>query len=103
MAKFRFTNKAVDDLSGIWNYTLETWSEKQADRYYEMLIGFCGDVANNPAIGKTYEDISEGLYGFIAGRHILFYRVILDDEIEIVRILHSSMDLKKRIKRSTNF
>lgn len=97
MAKFRFTNKAVKDLSDIWNYTLEAWSEKQADLYYEMLIGFCRDVANNPALGKNYEDIAEGLYGFIANRHIIFYRVITNDEIEVVRVLHGSMDLKNRI------
>ena len=23
----KFTNKAVEDLSSIWNYTCETWSE----------------------------------------------------------------------------
>ena len=34
MAKYRFTRKAVEDLSDIWHYTLETWSQKQADRYY---------------------------------------------------------------------
>ena len=47
MAKYRFTNKAVDDLSNIWNYTVETWSERQADLYYEMLIGFCQAFADN--------------------------------------------------------
>lgn len=27
MPKFNLTNKAVEDLSKIWNYTVETWSE----------------------------------------------------------------------------
>ena len=31
MAKFIITNKAVEDLSKIWNYTYEFWSENQAD------------------------------------------------------------------------
>lgn len=31
MAKYLLTNKAAEDLSGIWNYTFEAWSEKQAD------------------------------------------------------------------------
>ena len=38
MAKYHFTNKAIDDLSNIWEYTYDIWSEKQADLYYEMLI-----------------------------------------------------------------
>ena len=99
MAKFRFTNKAVDDLSSIWNYTFDVWSERQADLYYDMLIGFCQEIARNPlTIGKRYDRIDENIYGRRAGKHILFYRILSDDEIEIVRILHSSMDLKKRIK-----
>ena len=35
MAKYYFTNKAVEDLSDIWEYTAEAWSQKQADKYYE--------------------------------------------------------------------
>lgn len=97
MAKYRFTNKAAKDLSDIWNYTFEAWSERQADLYYHMLIEFCQHIADNPALGKNYEEISENLYGFIANKHIIFYRVISDNEIEVIRILHGSMDLKNRI------
>lgn len=38
MAKYSLTNKAVEDLSDIWNYTFDHWSERQADIYYQMLI-----------------------------------------------------------------
>ena len=38
MAKYNLTNKAVEDLAKIWDYTFEQWSEQQADNYYEMLI-----------------------------------------------------------------
>jgi len=31
MAEFKLTNKAVEDLSKIWDYTFEVWSENQAD------------------------------------------------------------------------
>lgn len=32
-----------------------------------------------------------------AGRHIIFYRKIEENEVEITRILHDQMDLKNRI------
>lgn len=32
MAEFKFTNKAVEDLSKIWEYTFKAWSENQADK-----------------------------------------------------------------------
>lgn len=48
MAKYKLTNKAVEDLSKIWDYTFEVWSENQADKYYEILISTCQDIADNP-------------------------------------------------------
>lgn len=98
MANFRFTIKAVFDLTQIWNYTLKKWSEGQADRYYNILIDNCKEVAINPDLGKNYSGVTENLLGFKAGRHIIFYRKISETEIEITRILHEHMDIKNRIK-----
>jgi toxin ParE1/3/4 len=98
MAEYYLANEAVEDLSDIWYYTEETWSERQADLYYEMLIGCCREIAYNPSFGKNYDNIADDLYGFRAGKHVIFYMVISLDEIMIVRILHGSMDLKNRIK-----
>lgn len=98
MAKYKLTNKAVDDLTRIWNYTFDKWSENQADKYYAMLIDSFEQVANNPESGKNYSGVTENLFGFNAGKHIVFYRRIEDAEIEITRILHEQMDLKNRIK-----
>ena len=97
MAKFKLTNKAVEDLANIWEYTFEKWSEQQADNYYEILISNCELIANNPKFGKTYDGITPNLLGTKANRHIIFYRIIKKDEVEIIRILHERMDLKKRI------
>lgn len=41
MPKFHLTNKAVEDLSKIWEYTFEFWSEEQADKYYSELLLDC--------------------------------------------------------------
>lgn len=98
MARYRFTNKAVEDLTLIWNYTLNKWSENQADIYYYILLENCRELAGNPGLGKNYSEVTQNLMGFKAGRHIIFYRTVQDDEIEIIRILHGQMDLKNRIK-----
>ena len=76
MAKVRFTNKAVEDLSEIWNYTFDKWSESQADIYYTSLVSACRKVAANPFLfGQTYRNIREDLYGYRCHKHIIFYRV----------------------------
>ena len=97
MAEFKLTNKAVEDLSKIWDYTFELWSEKQADKYYLSIKIVCAKIGENPHLGKTYNEIRKGLLGFISGKHIIFYRIVNENEIEVIRILHERMDLKNRI------
>lgn len=97
MAKYDLTNEAVDDLTNIWDYTFEKWSEKQADTYYKMLLENCQLIANNPNIGKNYDEIKDELFGLKANRHIIFYRKFSDKPIEITRVLHERMDLKNRL------
>lgn len=97
MSKFTLTNKAVTDLSNIWNYTFNKWSEQHADKYYKMLLSNFQDIADNPSLGRDYSRIKEDLSGIKANRHIIFYRKPEDKPIEIIRILHERMDLKQRI------
>ena len=54
MKKYHLTNKAIQDLNEIWIYTVEAWSEKQADTYYRDLIEAIKKVAIDPS-GKTRE------------------------------------------------
>jgi len=97
MSKYILTKKALLDLSDIWNYTFDTWSENQADKYYSILLENCKNLANNPVLGKTYENIIDGLKGFRTGKHVIFYKKHKLDSILIIRILHGQMDLKNRI------
>ena len=98
MSKFRLTNKAVDDLTQIWNYTCNECSENQADIYHHMLLENCKELAYHPDSGKKYSEVAENLLGFRAGRHIIFYRRLEEHEIEFTRILHEQMDLRSRLK-----
>ena len=98
MAKYVLTNNAVDDLSKIWDYTYEVWSEKQADKYYFELVNDCQELAENQTLGKNYNEIQKDLFGYPSGRHLIFYRILNLAKIEIIRILHSRMDLKNRIQ-----
>jgi len=97
MAKYFLTNKAVEDLSKIWDYTCAVWSENQADKYYKLLIQDCQEISKKPEIGKKYPEISNKILGFRANKHTIFYIVNSPNEIEILRILYESMDLKNRI------
>ena len=97
MAKVLLRQEAIDDLSDIWHYTLHEWSENQAEKYYETIKFACKEIGKNPNIGKLYTEISKYLFGLKTGKHIIFYHLISEDEIEVIRILHENMDLKNRI------
>lgn len=97
MAKYFLTNKAVDDLSRIWDYTYEVWSESQADNYYGLLISSFQEILQNPSLGKNYDEIDKSIFGIRVGKHIVFYRIAPAGDIEILRILHQRMDLKNKI------
>src|SRR5687768_15599140 len=98
MAKYTLTNKAVEDLSNIWNYTYEVWSEEQADKYYLMIIDCCDLLSKQPEKGKNYDEIHQGLLGMKVGKHVIFYQTCKLGEIEVIRILHERMDLKNRLQ-----
>ena len=95
--KFKLTKKAVQDLKQIWNYTFDKWSEKHADKYYKEIIVHCSKVSNNPTVGRHYVILQSGLRGSNVNKHIVFYRQLAKDEIEVVRILHERMDLRTRL------
>lgn len=98
MPKLLFSNKAINDLSSIWEYTTENWSEQQADKYYNSLIDSCNQILLMPEIGKNYDIILKGLKGYQYGKHIIFYFQKEYSIIEIIRILHKRMDLKNRLQ-----
>ena len=98
MANYILTNKAVEDLSQIWDYSFEVWSESHADKYYYMLVDAFQELADKKIEGKNYSEINKDIFGFKTGQHIIFYKKRKDNKIEIVRILHNRRDLKNRIQ-----
>lgn len=97
MANYRLTNKAKSDLADIWDYTIQTWSQNQAQRYYEQFIESFIYIASNPNIGKDYSEVTQGLLGLSVGKHLVFYQKENKNSVLIIRILHQRIDLKKRL------
>ena len=97
MAKYHLTNKAITDLTEIWNYIFDEWSEKQADIYYFLLLDSCQEIAKNPKSVKKYDIVADNLLGYRSNLHIIFYKILSEYEIEVVRILHSRMDLRSKL------
>jgi toxin ParE1/3/4 len=61
-------------------------------------LGDCQAIADNPILGKNYDEINREIFGYNSGQHFIFYRILNVKEIEVTRIFHSRMDLKNRIR-----
>ncbi|WP_416445236.1 type II toxin-antitoxin system RelE/ParE family toxin [Leeuwenhoekiella sp. A16] len=94
---YRISKQAIDDLNEIWIYTFHKWSKDQADRYYDLIIGEIEFIAENYLIGKSAEQTRKNYRVTKIKSHLIFYRKVENDNVEIVRILNQRMDIKKRL------
>lgn len=88
--------RAERGLLQIWLYTFRTWGEVQADRYLDELDRSIRLLAENPSLGSDYGHICDGYRRFSINYHRVFYRFV-GDSLEIVRVLHESMDIDTQL------
>ncbi len=92
------SEEANRDIENIWLYTFENWSVEQADRYLNLIIDEIEYLTENPKSGKDYNQIRKGYFRARIKSHFIFYKINLKKEqIEIIRVLHQSMDLESRL------
>ncbi len=94
--KVVFQEEALSDLDKIWLYSFETWSLEQADRYYQFIIKEIDFACRQPTSGKSLNELKEGYYSTKVKSHFIFYK-FSTTELEVVRILHESMDILNRL------
>ena len=89
---FVISKKAVADLEEIWLYTVEKWSADQADRYYNLIFDEINYISRNRNSGKSMEHVRKGYRASKVKSHFIFYRIV-NNTIEVIRILHERMDI----------
>lgn len=93
---YRFTDKAVRDLEGIIDYTVQEWGVSHANTYLDGLESRAQLLAENPDLGMARETLFEGLLSFPYESHILYYKKHARG-IVILRVLHQYMDPVKHL------
>ena len=98
MTKIRLSRKAIADLDGIWDYTVETWSEDQAIVYYRQIYTAILGLNQLPVfLERSYDVVKPGLLGYKIGHHIIFYKKGKKGSISVDRILHEKMDCQRHL------
>ena len=96
MAGCALSPAARADIEEIWDYTVRHWSKAQAERYTRDSRDACEALGDGTLPGRSAEYIRAGYRKAAVGSHALFYRVRAD-VVEVVRILHRSMDVGRHI------
>jgi toxin ParE1/3/4 len=97
MMPFKLSVKAKSDLKTIAKFTHEKWGRDQRNIYLKQFDDSFHMLAGSPEIGKACDFIKKGYRKFPQGSHIIFYKDSISPEIEIIRILHKSMDVTSNL------
>jgi len=96
-AAYLLSKRAVSDLEEIWLFTFRRWSAEQADRYYNLIIDEIKFISRDVYSGKSIDHIKKGYRSAKVKSHLIFYRISSTNVIEVIRILHESMDIPNRL------
>jgi toxin ParE1/3/4 len=96
---YRISKQAIIDLNNIWIFTFNKWSKEQADRYYALIIDEIEFISDNYLLGKSVEQTRKNYRVCKIKSHLIFYRKVDGELVEVVRILHQRMDIKKYLNK----
>ncbi len=88
--------QAEQDLINIWIYSLQNWSEVQADKYLDQINQGIQLIAENPGIGVACEEVRPGYRKYLVNCHLIFYRVN-KETLQIIRVLGQDMDCESHL------
>ncbi len=100
MSSFNLSQKAVEDLLDIGRYTTKIWGVSQRNKYLKQLDDCFSQLSQKPTLGIRCDYIVKGYRKFPQGSHMIFYKLSTKDVVEIIRILHKSMDVDSKLKNS---
>lgn len=97
MPNYIFSPNAKKRLKEIRDYTLDNYGEQQKKIYIKMLRDKMRQAAKNlDQAGVDRTDIKAGYYSIRADKHHIYYR-IRDTHIDIIDVLHQSMEPNRHI------
>ncbi|MCP5245092.1 MAG: type II toxin-antitoxin system RelE/ParE family toxin [Burkholderiales bacterium] len=94
MSKYLLSPNAVRSLEDIETYSLANFGHTQTGIYLRKLHEIIKFTANNPKVGKLRKDlfIQWDCYSYPVGNHTIYYEIVSDQQINIIDILHQSME-----------
>jgi toxin ParE1/3/4 len=89
--KLSLTAAAREDLLALWEY-IAVHDELAADRYLDQVRERAMELIPHPELGRSRPEIFPEIRSLLCRNHLIFYR-IEKEMIQVLRVLHGSMDL----------
>jgi len=96
MTTFSLTRRAKADLKSIAKYTEKCWGRDQRYIYIKQFDDTFHVLSDTPEIGNNCNYIKENYQKFPQGSHIIYYCIVSQKSIQIIRILHKNMDVPSK-------
>ena len=93
------TPLAESNINDIWDYTVENWNTKQAQKYIEGLEIALEELEDKLFLAKLFSDILPELDVFRINyqSHYVFFE-ITESQIIILAIIHNTRDFENYLK-----
>ncbi|BBK41083.1 hypothetical protein STVA_11030 [Allostella vacuolata] len=99
------TETALRDLAQIVDWTAEHFGVSQAVRYRATILAAAAALQAGPDVpgARPAREVDPDFRvlhvarGGRSGRHLLLYRAVVDHQIDILRVLHDGMDIRRHI------
>lgn len=92
MNNYRLTKAAESDLLGIAIYGYETFGAVRAEQYREALRSQIEILAASPKLYRERTRFSPPVRICPFQSHVIIYRIMTQNEIEIIRVRHGRED-----------
>lgn len=96
MKAYMVTRKAHADLIAIGRFTAKKWGVSQRNSYLKQLDNCFQELAENPELGIVCNYIANGYRKFPQGSHLIFYKQSTEGLVQIIRVLHKTMDVESK-------
>lgn len=96
MLELAIRPRAARDFKDIWAYTAQQWGEAQADQYLRDIDREIQGLLKFPEMGTSCDAVRTNYRALHVRSHLVFY-LRTGQCLEIVRVLHESMNVKSHL------
>ena len=96
MDSFRLLPEAENDLESIWRNTAKNWGVDQAHAYLDGLVDIFKLLSENPQMCRERNEFAPPVHIHQHAHHLVIF-ILPEIGVDIVRILHESMDVDTQL------